>query len=327
MNDNKKFPHLIHGVMTLLTAGSWVIIWIIHYFIRSTKSTHIDAVKMKLKFQSFIYMAFGLIFLLVTCDYFSTFSEPGMTFIPLVLSGVVCYLWMIITFISLFWSITAIPSIRKKYPEMVEGTPKFFNNYLLPIMMLSLILISWKIDQYSIEQQGSNLHFTDGFKEAKSNNIFSVEEWNAFKIQKEKEREIANAEKERVEKEEKSRQYIESKINALDSKDSKRLVAENIYKQHGVWIDDYFALQKQECARDYNRLLNANEQSREAVKDWNQVSESLTQAGVSPFADGRSPTTDPGIQRTNADINFARDQLEQCGVRHLDQIENRVTIQ
>lgn len=327
MNENKKFPHLIHGVMTLLTAGSWIIIWIIHYFIRRTKATHIDAKELKLKIQFFVYMAFGLILLLLTLNQFSTFREPGMTFTSIVLSGLVCLLWVITAFISFIWSITAIPFIREKYPKVVQRTPKFFNNYLLPVMMFSLILIAWKIDQYSIEQQGSNLHFTDGFKEAKNNNIFSVEEWNAFKIQKEKEREIANAEKERIEKEKKAKQYIESKINALDSKDSKRFVAENIYKQHGVWIDDYFELQKQECARDYNRLLNANEQSREAVKDWNQVSESLTQAGASPFAGGRSPTTDPGIQRTNEDINFARDQLEQCGVRHLYQIENRVTVQ
>lgn len=208
MNENKKFPHLIHGVMTLLTAGSWIIIWIIHYFIRRTKSTHIDAEKIKLKIQFFVYMAFGLILLLLTLNQFGTFREPGMTFTSIVLSGVVCFLWVIISFISIFWSITAIPFIREKYPKMVQRTPKFFNNYLLPVMMFALILISWKIDQYSIEQQGENLHFTNGFKEAKRNNIFSVEEWNAFKIQKAKELESSIAEKQR------SKQLEDQKCNA-----------------------------------------------------------------------------------------------------------------
>lgn len=327
MNEKKKFPHLIHGIMTFFTSGVWAIVWIIRYNLRDPSTRESEIKIFKLRMQFFAYMAFGLILLLVTWNYFGTFSQPGMAFIPVILSGLVCLLWVITAFISFVWSITAIPSVREKYPKVVQRTPKFFNNYLLPVMIFALTLIAWKIDQYSIEQQGENLHFTNGFKEAKSNNVFSVEEWNTFNIQKEKELEIANAEKERIEKEKKSKNYIESKINALDSKDPKRFVAENIYKQHGVWIDDYFELQKQECARDYNRLLNANEQSREAVKDWNQVSESLTQAGASPFAGGRSPTTDPGIQRTNADINFARDQLEQCGVRHLDQIESRVTVQ
>lgn len=327
MNEKKKFPHLIHGIMTLFTSGVWAIVWIIRYNLRDPSARENEIKIFKLRMRFFAYMAFGLILLLITLGHFSSFSEPGMTFVPIVLSGIVCFLWLVTVAISIFWSITAIPSIRENYPKLVQKTPKFFNNYLIPVMLFLILITAGQLNRYSIEHQGSNLHFTEGFDEAKSNNIFSVEEWNVFKIQKEKEQEVVNAEKERIGKEKKAKHYIESKINALDSNDPKRFVAENIYKQHGVWIDDYFALQKQECARDWNRLLNANEQSREAVKDWNQVSESLTQAGASPFAGGRSPTTDPGIQRTNADINFARDQLEQCGVRHLNEIENRVTVQ
>jgi len=327
MNENKKFPHLIHGVMTLLTAGTWIIIWIIHYFIRRTKSTHVDAEKIKLKIQFFVYMTIGLILLFVTWGLFSSFGEPGMTFIPIVLSGLVCLLWVITAFISFIWSITAIPSVREKYPKIVERKPKLFNNYLLPIMMFFLIIIAWKIDQYSIEQQGSNLHFTNGFKEAKSNNIFSVEEWNAFKIQKEKKQDIANTEKQRIEKENKAKNYIESKINALDSKDPKRFVAENIYKQHGVWIDDYFALQKQECASEFKKLLNVNDDVGQEVDYFNQTSDAFNRSGVRPDVGGRSLSNDPSYQSAISRRTFARDQLEQCGVRHLDQIENRVTVQ
>lgn len=29
-----KFPHLPHLIMTLLTMGTWVIIWILHYLFR-----------------------------------------------------------------------------------------------------------------------------------------------------------------------------------------------------------------------------------------------------------------------------------------------------
>lgn len=29
--DTKNFPHLIHFILTLLTGGLWLIVWIIHY--------------------------------------------------------------------------------------------------------------------------------------------------------------------------------------------------------------------------------------------------------------------------------------------------------
>lgn len=37
LNDrqpDKKFPHLIHFILSLLTVGAWVVIWIIHYLVR-----------------------------------------------------------------------------------------------------------------------------------------------------------------------------------------------------------------------------------------------------------------------------------------------------
>ncbi|MRT15203.1 hypothetical protein GJV07_23345 [Enterobacteriaceae bacterium RIT711] len=327
MNEKKKFPHIIHGIMTFFTSGVWAIVWIIRYNLRDPSTRENEIKIFKLRMQFFAYMAFGLILLLITLGHFSTFSEPGMTLVPIVLSGIVCFLWLVTAAISLFWSITAIPSMRENYPKLVQKTPKFFNNYLIPVMLFLILIIAGQINDYSIEHQGSNLHFTDGFKEAKSNNIFSVEEWNSFNIQKEKEREIANAEKERIEKEKKAKNYIESKINALDSKDPKRFVAENIYKQHGVWIDDYFALQKQECASEFKKLLNVNDDVGQEVDYFNQTSDAFNRSGVRPDVGGRSLSNDPSYQSAISRRTFARDQLEQCGVRHIDQIENRVTVQ
>lgn len=129
------------------------------------------------------------------------------------------------------------------------------------------------------------------------------------------------------EREQKAKRYIESKINSLNRSSGKYLVAENIYKQHGVWVDDYIAIQKKSCSREFNRLLAANAASEQAIEYWNQTSDSLTRSGVSPFAGGRNPTTDPEIQRTRNDIDFARSQLDKCGVAHLNEIEHRVTVQ
>ncbi|NWK86223.1 hypothetical protein [Raoultella terrigena] len=177
--------------------------------------------------------------------------------------------------------------------------------------------------------QGKNLGFKieDQFSEAKSAGIFNREKWIEVKAKQDESMKLADKQAAAVTLEKRNKDYIESKINSLDKSSGKYLVAENIYKQHGVWVDDYIAVQKKSCSREFNRLLAANAASEQAIEYWNENSDSLTRSDVSPFAGGRSPTTDPDIQRTNNDIRFARSQLENCGIAHLNEIEHRVTVQ
>lgn len=281
------------------------------------------------KLQFFVYMGFGLIMAFIVYDYFSTFSEPGMSFSAVLLALVTLAFWVMVMIVSLWWSVTAIPSIQENYPALTQKLPKFFNNYLLPVIIVVLLLIAGQANVYMMNVQGKNLGFTveDQFSKAKSAEIFSREKWIEVKAKQDESIKLADEQAAAASLEKKNKEYIESKINSLERSSGKYLVAENIYKEHGVWVDDYIAVQKKLCSREFNRLLAANAASEQAIEYWNQTSDSLTRSGVSPFAGGRSPTTDPEIQRTKNDIDFARSQLEKCGIAHLNEIEHRVTVQ
>ncbi|WP_312924863.1 hypothetical protein [Atlantibacter hermannii] len=281
------------------------------------------------KIQFFVYMVFGLVMILLVFGYVSNFTEPGMSIIPIALSLITSLIWMCVAFISFWWSLTAIPSMSQNYPKLTQKLPKFFNNYLLPVIIILMLAIAGQLNGYATLHQGRNLGFTDieEFKQSKSKNIFNKNDWLIFKEKVEQEQKLINEENEKNAIEQKKKDYIEGKLYALDKNSSKYLVAEELYKEHGVWIDDFQALQKNVCQREYNKLLNANEASRQAIEIWNQTSDSLRNSGVSPFTGGRSVSTDPEIQRTNDGINFARAELKKCGVAHLNEIENRVTIQ
>ncbi|EPK8951261.1 TPA: hypothetical protein L8S88_002790 [Klebsiella pneumoniae] len=281
------------------------------------------------KIQFFVYMGFGLIMASMVYSYFSTFNEPGMSFATVLLALVTLALWSMVMIISFWWSIIAIPSIQENHPALTQKFPKFFNNFLLPIIIVILLLIAGQANVYMMNLQGKNLGFMseDQFSEAKSAGIFNREKWIEVKAKQDESIKLADKHAAAVALEKKNKDYIESKINSLDKSSGKYLVAENIYKQHGVWVDDYIAVQKKSCSREFNRLLAANAASEQAIEYWNETSDSLTRSGISPFAGGRSPTTDPDIQRTNNDIRFARSQLENCGIAHLNEIEHRVTVQ
>lgn len=281
------------------------------------------------KLQLFVYMGFGLIMAFMVYSYVSTFSEPGMSFVTVLLVLVTLAFWSMVMIISFWWSIIAIPSVQESYPALMQKLPKFFNNFLLPIIIIILLLIAGQANVYMMNVQGKNLGFRieDQFSEAKSAGIFNREKWIEVKAKQYESMKLADKQAAAVTLEKKNKDYIESKINSLDKSSGKYLVAEKIYKQHGVWVDDYIAVQKKSCSREYNRLLAANAASEQAIEYWNETSDSLTRSGVSPFAGRRSPTTDPDIQRTNNDIRFARSQLENCGIAHLNEIEHRVTVQ
>ncbi|HHO8402153.1 TPA: hypothetical protein ACRX9D_000287 [Klebsiella pneumoniae] len=281
------------------------------------------------KLQFFVYMGFGLIMAFMVYSYFSTFNEPGMSFATVLLALVTLAFWSMVMIISFWWSIIAIPSIQENYPALMQKLPKFFNNFLLPIIIVILLLIAGQANVYMMNLQGKNLGFMieDQFFESKSAGIFNREKWIEVKAKQDESMKLADKHAAVVALEKKNKDYIESKINSLDKSSGKYLVAEKIYKQHGVWVDDYIAVQKKSCSREFNRLLAANAASEQAIEYWNETSDSLTRSGVSPFAGGRSPTTDPDIQRTNNDIRFARSQLENCGIAHLNEIEHRVTVQ
>lgn len=261
--------------------------------------------------------------------YFSTFNEPGMSFATVLLALITIAFWTMVMILSLWWSVIAIPSIQANYPALTQRLPKFFNNYLLPVIIVVLLLISGQANVYMMNVQGKNLGFTveDQFSKAKSSGIINREKWIEVKAKQNESIKLAEEKAAVATLEKKNKDYIESKINSLDRSSGKYLVAENIYKQHGVWVDDYIAVQKKSCSREFNRLLAANAASEQAIEYWNQTSDSLTRSGSSPFAGGRSPTTDPEIQRTKNDIDFARSQLEKCGIAHLNEIEHRVTVQ
>ncbi|HDU5045699.1 TPA: hypothetical protein RFU55_005176 [Klebsiella aerogenes] len=281
------------------------------------------------KVQFFVYMAFGLVMAFIVYDYFRTFSEPGMSFLTVLLALVTLAFWSMVIVISLWWSVIAIPSIKDNYPVLTQKLPKFFNNYLLPIILVFLLLIAGQANVYMMNVQGKNLGFMkeDQFSKAKEKGIFDRDKWMFFRSKEEEEQKLADEQAVAAALEQKNRAYIESKINSLDKGSGKYLVAENIYKQHGVWVDDYIAVQKKSCSREFNRLLAANAASEQAIEYWNETSDALRQSGTSPSAGGRSPTTDPDIQRTSNDIRFARSQLENCGIAHLNEIEHRVTVQ
>ena len=281
------------------------------------------------KLQFFVYMGFCLITAFMIYSYFSTFNEPGMSFSTVLLALVTLAFWSMAMIISFWWSIIAITSMQVNYPALMQKLPKYFNNFLLPIIIVILLLIAGQANVYMMNVQGKNLGFTieDQFSEAKSAGIFNREKWIEVKAKQYESMKLADKQAAAVTLEKKNKDYIESKINSLDKSSGKYLVAEKIYKQHGVWVDDYIAVQKKSCSREYNRLLAANAASEQAIEYWNETSDSLTRSGVSPFTGGRSPTTDPDIQRTNNDIKFARSQLENCGIAHLNEIEHRVTVQ
>lgn len=281
------------------------------------------------KLQFFVYMGFSLIMASMVYSYFSTFNEPGMSFATVLLALVTLAFWSMVMIISFWWSIIAIPSVQEKHPALMQKLPKFFNNFLLPIIIVILLLIAGQANVYMTNLQGMNLGFMieDQFSEAKSAGIFNREKWIEVKAKQDESMKLADKHAAAVALEKKNKDYIESKLNSLDKSSGKYLVAENIYKQHGVWVDDYITVQKKSCSREFNRLLAANAASEQAIEYWNETSDSLTRSGVSPFAGGRSPTIDPDIQRTSNDIRFARSQLENCGIAHLNEIEHRVTVQ
>lgn len=274
-------------------------------------------------------MGFGLIMAFIVYDYLSTFSEPGMSFATALLALITLVMWTMVMIVSLWWSVIAIPSIQENYPELTQKSPKFFNNYLLPVIIVILLLIAGQANVFMMDVQGKNLGFTveDQFSKAKSSGIFDREKWSDIKAKQYESMKLADKQAVAAALEQKNRAYIENKINSLDKSSGKYLVAENIYKQHGVWVDDYIAIQKKSCSRELNRLLAANAASEQAIEYWNETSDALRRSGTSPFAGGRSPTTDPKIQRTKNDIDFARSQLEKCGVAHLKEIDHRVTVQ
>lgn len=281
------------------------------------------------KVQFFVYTAFGLVMAFIVYDYFRTFSEPGMSFLTVLLALVTLVFWSMVIVISLWWAVIAIPSIKDNYPVLTQKLPKSFNNYLLPIILVFLLLTAGQANVYMMNVQGKNLGFMkeDQFSKAKEKGIFDRDKWMLFRSKEEEEQKLADEQAVAAALEQKNRAYIESKINSLDKGSGKYLVAENIYKQHGVWVDDYIAVQKKSCSREFNRLLAANAASEQAIEYWNETSDALRQSGTSPSAGGRSPTTDPDIQRTSNDIRFARSQLENCGIAHLNEIEHRVTVQ
>jgi hypothetical protein len=281
------------------------------------------------KAQFFVYMVFGLIMAFTVYDYFSTFSEPGMSVSTVLLALVTLAFWTMVMIISLWWSVIAIPSIQENYPALTQKLPKFINNYLLPVIIAVLLLIAGQANVYMMNVQGKILGFTveDQFSKAKCAGVFNREKWIEVKAKQDEVIKLADEQVAAATLEKKNKDYIESKINSLDRSSGKYLVAENIYKQHGVWVDDYFAIQKKSCSSEFNRLLAANAASEQAIEYWNQTSDALRQSGASPFAGGRSPTTDPEIQRTKNGIDFARSQLEKCGVAHLNEIEHRVKVQ
>lgn len=281
------------------------------------------------KLQFFVYMVFGLIMAFMVYGHFSTFNEPGMSFATVLLALVTLAFWSMVMIISFLWSIVSIPSIQENYPALTQKLPKFFNNYLLPVIIVVLLLIAGQANVCMMNVQGKNLGFTveDQFSKAKSAGIFNREKWTDFKAKQDESKKLADEQAAAATLEKKNIEYIESKINSLDKSSGKYLLAGNIYKQHGVWVDDYIAVQKKSCSREFNRLLAANAASEQAIEYWNETSDALRQSGTSPFVGGRSPTTDPEIQRTKNDIDFARSQLEKCGVAHLNEIEHRVTVQ
>lgn len=281
------------------------------------------------KKQFFVYMGFGLIMASMVYSYFSTFNEPGMSFATLLLALVTLAFWSMVMIISFWWSIIAIPSIQENHSALTQKFPKIFNNFLLPIIIVILLLIAGQANVYMMNLQGKNLGFMieDQFSEAKSAGIFNREKWIEVKAKQDESIKLADEQAAVATLEKKNKDYIESKINSLDRSSGKYLVAENIYKQHGVWVDDYIAIQKKSCSRELNRLLAANAASEQAIEYWNETSDALRRSGTSPFAGGRSPTTDPEIQRTKNDIDFARSKLEKCGVAHLKEIDHRVTLQ
>lgn len=281
------------------------------------------------KAQFFVYMGFTLIMAFIVYDYLSTFSEPGMSFSTIVLALTTLVLWFIAMIVSIWWAILDIPSIEESYPILTEKLPRFFNNYLLPVIIVLLLLIAGQSNSHMRNVQGKNLGFTaeDQFTKAKNKGIFDRDQWVDFKKKEDEAQKLADEQAATAALDKKNRDYIESKINGLDRSSGKYLVAENIYKKHGVWVDDFIAVQKKSCSSDFNRLLAANAASEQAIEYWNQTSDALRQSGASPFAGGRSPTTDPEIQRTKNGIDFARSQLEKCGVAHLNEIEHRVKVQ
>lgn len=240
------------------------------------------------KIQFFVYIGFGLIMASMVYSYFSTFNEPGMSFATVLLALITLAFWSMVMIISFWWSIIAIPSIQENHPALTQKFPKFFNNFLLPIIIVILLLIAGQANVYMMNLQGKNLGFMieDQFSEAKSAGIFNREKWIEIKAKQDESIKLADKQATAATLEKNNKDYIESKINSLDKSSGKYLVAENIYKQHGVWVDDYIAVQMKSCSREFNRLLAANAASEQAIEYWNETSDSLTRSGVSPFAGG-----------------------------------------
>jgi hypothetical protein len=82
----------------------------------------------------------------------------------------------------------------RKPPALTQKFPKFFNNFLLPIIIVILLLIAGQANVYMMNLQGKNLGFMieDQFSEAKSAGIFNREKWIEIKAKQDESIKLAD---------------------------------------------------------------------------------------------------------------------------------------
>lgn len=294
--------------------------------------------------QLFLYALIGLIICIRSLYAFTEISSPGVDFLTGVLIVIFAMLSFLVGLLCIAWALMIYPKVKEKLPSIVNH--KLFNNYTTPVVLIIIMAASNFIESIANSKQSKVLGFSNesDFKDAKRNNIYSTEEYSKYLANKkaiEAKNEEDTNEKERIESEKKSekdrianldkmneeaKNHIESKLNSLDKKSVDYRTSKFVYEKYGVWYGDLDSVTKQYCSSEFDKLKRAHQHSKEAINNWNQVSDSLRNSGIDPFTGGRSITTDPEIIESNNMISRASNNFEKCEIDNLDKIKYRVKV-
>lgn len=315
-----------------------IAIVLIVFLFKKRKELHLG------KPQLFLYSLIGLVICIRSLYAFTDITSPGVDFLTGVLIIVSAILSLLVGVFCFIWALMIYPTVKAKLPSIVNH--KLLNNYTTPVILIIIMAISNSTQSLADNKQSKTLGFNSesDFKDAKRNNIYSTEEYSKYLANKkaiEAKNEEDTNEKERVESEKKSekdrianldkmneeaKNYIESKLNSLDKKSVDYSTSKFVYEKYGVWYGDLESIAKQYCSSEFDKLKRAHQNSKEAINNWNQVSDSLRNSGVDPFTGGRSITTDPEIRESNNMISRASDNFEKCEIDNLDKIKYRVKV-
>lgn len=150
------------------------------------------------KKQFYIYGFIGVICLFVAFGrIISNLSEPGMgiwSSLISILSGLII---LSAALLFLIWALLGVSAISSRFPQLSQGKGRFLKTYTVIPAFIVLVVIANLLDSNKDDVQAKELGFTStkDFNDARHNNIFTVEGYNALLVQREKDKAAAEAQK------------------------------------------------------------------------------------------------------------------------------------